>query len=186
MSASVRFVVVGGGVVAAAVAYHLACWGAAVVVVEGAQAGTATNAGAGIICPWTAPLDDAWYRLCCEGARHYPALLAMLADDGEADTGYAKVGALWAAEAAGGAHEVAALLRSRRPGAPDMGELTVLAPGSRHACSPRWPPVWAGCGSVVARGSTGGPSAIACCARRCAAARAGWRGTPYSPRPRSG
>lgn len=145
MSASARFVVVGGGVVAAAVAYHLARWGAAVVVVDGAQAGTATNAGAGIICPWTAPLDDACCRLCCEGARHYPALLAMLADDGEAQTGYARVGTLWVAEAAGAPRELAALLRSRRLRAPDMGELTVLAPGEPAGL---FPPLAPGLGGL--------------------------------------
>ncbi|HTT55189.1 MAG TPA: FAD-dependent oxidoreductase [Streptosporangiaceae bacterium] len=129
MPASARFVVVGGGVVAAGAAYHLARRGAAVVIVEGAQAGTATDAGAGIICPWTAPLDGAWYRLCCEGARHYPDLLAMLADDGEVGTGYARVGALYVAQQAEALHGVAGLLRSRQAAAPGMGEVTALAPG---------------------------------------------------------
>src|SRR5215469_4844436 len=59
MGASDRFVVVGGGVVAASVAYHLARRGASVIIVDGDHAGAATNAGAGIICPWTASLDDA-------------------------------------------------------------------------------------------------------------------------------
>jgi len=144
MSVSARFVVVGGGVVAAAVAYHLARWGASVVVVEGGQAGTATNAGAGIICPWTAPLEGACYRLCCEGARHYPDLLAMLADDGEAETGYARTGTLWVSESAGAPHEMAALLR-RRPGAPDMGELTALAPGEPAGL---FPPLAPGLGGL--------------------------------------
>jgi D-amino-acid dehydrogenase len=78
VGASARFVVVGGGVVAASVAYHLARRDASVIIVEGSQPGAASSAGAGIICPWTAPLDDACYRLCAEGAAYYPQLLAML------------------------------------------------------------------------------------------------------------
>jgi glycine/D-amino acid oxidase-like deaminating enzyme len=143
MTDSARFVVVGGGVVAAAVAYHLTRLGASVVVVAGDQAGAATGAGAGIICPWTAPLDDAFYRLCCEGARHYPGLVAMLADDGEAEASYARVGTVWAAGQAGAPQQMAALLGSRRAGAPDMGEVTALTPGAPARLFSTAPP-WAG------------------------------------------
>jgi D-amino-acid dehydrogenase len=141
---SARFVVVGGGVVAAGAAYQLARRGAAVIIVEGDQAGAATNAGAGIICPWTAPLDDAWYRLCCAGARHYSELLAMLADDGQVDTGYARVGALCLAEQAGTVSGLAALLESRRETAPGMGEVTALAPGEPARMFPPLAPDLAG------------------------------------------
>ncbi len=144
MTASARFVVVGGGVVAAGAAYQLARRGAAVIIVEGDQPGIATNAGAGIICPWTAPLDDAWYRLCCSGARHYGELLAMLADDGQADTGYARVGALCLAEQAGTLPGLAALLEARRATAAEMGELTALAPGEPARMFPPLAPGLAG------------------------------------------
>lgn len=144
MTATARFVVVGGGVVAAGAAYQLARRGAAVIIVEGDQPGMATNAGAGIICPWTAPLDDAWYRLCCAGARHYSELLAMLADDGQAETGYARVGALFVAEQGRTLAGMAALLRSRRATAPDMGELTALAPGEPGRMFPPLAPGLAG------------------------------------------
>lgn len=129
MGASARFIVVGGGVVAASVAYHLARRGVSVIIVEGGQRGAATNAGAGIICPWTAVLDEACYRLCAEGARYYPELLAMLAEDGETASGYARVGALCVAGQAQALHPMAALLRSRRTSAPGIGEVAALAPG---------------------------------------------------------
>ena len=74
MGASARFVVVGGGVVAASVAYHLARRGVSVIIVEGGQRGAATSAGAGIICPWTAPVEGACYRRCAEGAASCPGL----------------------------------------------------------------------------------------------------------------
>src|SRR5437762_8393836 len=103
MSHSTRIVVVGGGIVGASVAYHLARRGVAVVVIEGVEAGSATGAGAGIICPWTNSDDDPAYRLGADGARYYPELISMLAEDGEAGTRYERVGALClAVEAAQG------------------------------------------------------------------------------------
>src|SRR5215469_18074978 len=114
VGASARLVVVGGGVVAASVAYHLARQGASVVIVEGGQRGAATSAGAGIICPWTASVDEACYRLAADGARYYPELVAMLAEDGEADSGYARVGTLFVADQDKPLQAEAALLRSRR------------------------------------------------------------------------
>src|SRR5262249_32594211 len=94
MSHSTRIVVVGAGIVGASVAYHLVRRGVAVVVVEGAEAGAATGAGGGIICPWADPGDDPAYRLGADGARYYPELISMLAEDGEAGTRYQRVGAL--------------------------------------------------------------------------------------------
>src|SRR5215813_15636665 len=108
MSHSTRIVVVGAGIVGASVAYHLARRGVAVVVVEGAEAGSATGAGAGIICPWASPDGDPAYRLGADGARYYPELISMLAEDGEAGTRYQRVGALClagrAARGGAGAH----------------------------------------------------------------------------------
>lgn len=153
MPESARFIVVGGGVVAASVAYHLTCRGAAVVIVAGDQAGIASNAGAGIICPWTAPLDDACYRLCCAGAQYYPELLARLADDGQAATGYAAVGTLCVAEHAEALDGMAAVLRSRQAGAPGMGEITALAPGEPAQMFPPLAPdlagLWIGGGARI-------------------------------------
>ena len=153
MGASARFVVVGGGVVAASVAYHLARRGASVIIVEGGQRGAATSAGAGIICPWTAPLDDACYRLCAEGAAYYLELLAMLAEDGEADSRYARVGALCVAGQAQALQPMAALLASRRTSAAGIGEVAALAPGEPARMFPPLAPglagLWIGGGARV-------------------------------------
>jgi len=150
---SARFIVVGGGLVAASVAYHLARRGASVIIVEGGQPGAATNAGAGIICPWTAPLDDACYRLCAEGARYYPELLAMLAGDGEAGSGYGRVGTLCVAGQDEALEPMAALVRSRRTSAPDIGEVAALAPGEPARMFPPLAPdlagLWIGGGARV-------------------------------------
>ena len=153
MSASARFIVVGGGLVAASVTYHLARRGASVIIVAGDQPGAATDAGAGIICPWTAPLDDACYRLCAEGARYYPELLAMLADDGEAGSGYGQVGTLCVASQPQGLQPMAALLESRRASAPDIGEVAALGPGDPARMFPPLAPglagLWIGGGARV-------------------------------------
>jgi D-amino-acid dehydrogenase len=136
MDSSGRFVVVGGGVVAASIAYHLARLGASVIVAEGNQPGAATGAGAGIICPWVASLDDVCYRLCSEGAHYYPELVSMLAGDGETETGYGQVGTLCVSRDGQELEPMAALLRSRRAAAPGIGDVTVLPPGEPAAMFP--------------------------------------------------
>jgi D-amino-acid dehydrogenase len=152
MSHSTRIVVVGAGIVGASVAYHLARRGVAVVVIEGAAAGSATGAGAGIICPWTSPDDDPAYRLGADGARYYPELISMLAEDGEAGTRYQRVGALClagqAAHTGTGARadgaavdrmsllEIEAHVRSQVPDYPEIGEISVLPPGGPRELFP--------------------------------------------------
>ncbi|WP_082310566.1 NAD(P)/FAD-dependent oxidoreductase [Nonomuraea sp. SBT364] len=116
-----RVAVIGSGIVGAAAAYHLSGRGVSVTVVDGAYQGEATQAGAGIVCPWVDhPDDDDWYRLTREGARHYPALVEALGED----IGYARVGALLVAEEPADLEPVRALLARRRAGAPEMGEVT--------------------------------------------------------------
>jgi D-amino-acid dehydrogenase len=152
MSHSTRIVVVGAGIVGASVAYHLARRGVAVVVIEGVEAGPATGAGAGIICPWTNSDDGPAYRLGADGARYYPELISMLADDGEAGTLYQRVGALClaggAAQGGTGARaddaaiarislrEIEAHVRSQLPGYPEIGEISVLSPGGPRELFP--------------------------------------------------
>jgi D-amino-acid dehydrogenase len=145
MDASTKVVVVGGGIVAASVAYHLTRRGVSVIIVAADHAGSATDAGAGIICPWAEQADDPGYRLSAEGARYYPELLAMLAGDGQADTGYARVGALCVAADAGTLQATAARLRSRLAATPEIGEVAVLEPGGPARM---FPPLAAGLAGV--------------------------------------
>ncbi|MFI7127137.1 NAD(P)/FAD-dependent oxidoreductase [Nonomuraea sp. NPDC050153] len=116
-----RVVVIGSGIVGAGAAYYLSGRGAAVTVVDGGYPGEATQAGAGIVCPWVDhPEDDDWYRLTREGTRRYPGLVEALGED----IGYAKVGALLVAEDPADLEPVRALLRRRHAGAPEMGDVT--------------------------------------------------------------
>ncbi|MFI6317987.1 NAD(P)/FAD-dependent oxidoreductase [Nonomuraea sp. NPDC050556] len=115
-----RVVVIGGGIVGAAAAFHLTRRGVSVVVVDAGLSGRATDAGAGIVCPWVDHADSsAWYQLSCGGARHYPSLVELLGGD----SGYARVGALLVAEDPVELDPVEALLAERYAGAPEMGEV---------------------------------------------------------------
>jgi D-amino-acid dehydrogenase len=129
MSASTRVVVIGGGIVAASVAYHLTREGVSVVVVDAGWPGPATNAGAGIICPWNARGDDPAYELAADATRYYPELLGMLAEDGHAETSYARVGALRVGEDIQRLEDVAALLQSIRADRPEVGDVELVGPG---------------------------------------------------------
>ncbi len=90
MTDSYDAIIVGGGILGAAVGYHLTGAGLRAVVVDRADKGHATWAGAGIVCPVTATVDDErLVGLAFAAAAYYPVLarqLAELGDDGT--TGY--------------------------------------------------------------------------------------------------
>ncbi|MFC4167713.1 NAD(P)/FAD-dependent oxidoreductase [Teichococcus aestuarii] len=132
-----RVIVVGAGILGASAAYHLARGGAEVVILDPMLEGRATAAGAGIVCPWSSRVTDAdWYRLSGGGARDYPALVAQLAEDGETDLGYRRVGALCIAGEEAGLEETEARIRARLPAAPEAGTLSRLAPEEARALFP--------------------------------------------------
>src|SRR5688572_27132934 len=90
-----KVAIIGGGLVGTSVAYRLLLQGADVTLVDRADVGQATAAGAGIL----PPLDhfigiDAVLPLVAAARVYYPELMSMLAEDGERDTGYEIVGAL--------------------------------------------------------------------------------------------
>jgi len=72
-------VVIGGGLLGTATAYHLVSAGARTLLVDRADTGRATDAGAGILSPKTNSRDsDAWFRLAGEAADYYPTLIETL------------------------------------------------------------------------------------------------------------
>lgn len=90
-----EIIVIGAGILGASTAYHLARSGARVTVVDRQDPGQATDAAAGIICPWLSQRrNKAWYSLAKNGAAYYETLIRLLEEDGEADTGYKRVGAI--------------------------------------------------------------------------------------------
>jgi D-amino-acid dehydrogenase len=134
-------VVIGGGIVGASAAYHLARRGARVTLVDREAPGQATAAGAGIIAPGTSlrPIP-AFFPLAYRAVAYYPDLLADLMADGERDTGYAVVGLLHVAmDPDEGARlpKLARLFRERRDaGAPRIGDVEELDAAAARALFP--------------------------------------------------
>ncbi|TYP79202.1 D-amino-acid dehydrogenase [Paenibacillus methanolicus] len=126
-------IVVGAGIAGASTAYQLAKLGAEVLVIDRREAGQATDAAAGIICPWLSQRrNQAWYRLAKAGARYYPELIEELEREGETKTGYARVGALSIhtdSDKLGKMEERAA---SRKEEAPEIGTVTRLDEHQTH------------------------------------------------------
>jgi D-amino-acid dehydrogenase len=113
-------IVIGGGLLGWSAAYRLVRDGARVTVVDRADAGQATAAGAGIIAPGASfKYPDASFSLSQASVDYYSKLLQELAEDGENETGYETVGALFIAQNEGeAAHlpEALAAMQARRDG----------------------------------------------------------------------
>jgi D-amino-acid dehydrogenase len=88
-------VVIGGGIVGSSVAYNAARAGLSITLVDRADEGYATAAGAGIVAPGVGHHQDTAHNaLMAQAGAYYPRLIAQLAEDGEEETGYDAVGAL--------------------------------------------------------------------------------------------
>ncbi|MCP3029406.1 FAD-binding oxidoreductase [Halobacillus sp. A5] len=123
------YIVVGAGILGASTAYYLAKAGAEVTVVDRKDTGQATDAAAGIICPWLSQRKNkAWYKLAKGGARYYPSLIKELEADGEIETGYQRVGALRLHTEEEKINEMMERALERREAAPEMGEIQKLSP----------------------------------------------------------
>ncbi|MCA0970263.1 FAD-binding oxidoreductase [Halobacillus litoralis] len=120
-------IVIGAGIVGSSTAYHLAKAGSSVTIIDRGEPGQATQAGAGIICPWlTNRSNKAWYQLVLAGARYYPSLVEGLKADGETDTGYKRVGAINIFDTDEKLDKKYQLALTRRAEAPEMGEVMKL------------------------------------------------------------
>lgn len=122
-----KVIVVGAGILGASTAYQLAKFGADVLIVDRKDQGQATDAAAGIICPWLSQRrNKAWYRLAKAGAHFYPQLIQDLQSEGETDTGYAQVGALCIHEDVEKLIKMEERAYVRKADAPEIGEITQL------------------------------------------------------------
>jgi len=124
-----RVVVLGAGVAGAATAFGLARRGLSVVVVDAGLEGRATDAGAGIIQPWSVAREGEFYRLYADGAAYYPSFVSALIGHGSPDIGYRRVGSLILSADGAELDEVEARLATRAADAPEMGDVRRLAPG---------------------------------------------------------
>ncbi|AOV08117.1 NAD(P)/FAD-dependent oxidoreductase [Sporosarcina ureilytica] len=119
-----KFIVIGAGILGASTAYHLAKLGASVTVIDRKDQGQATDAAAGIICPWLSQRrNKAWYTLAKNGAAYYESLIEALEADGEKDTGYRKVGAISLHTETAKLEAMEERATNRRMDAPEIGEV---------------------------------------------------------------
>jgi len=132
-------VVVGGGIVGTAVAYHLATAGVETRLYDRNDEGRATDAGAGILAPLTsshAEVDE-WVRFALDAVAYYDDLDRALREAGAENTGYVQSGLLQVAtDETGGAFDAAlSRIRSqqeRLSGVPEIVELDPAA--ARERC----------------------------------------------------
>lgn len=128
-----KFIVIGSGILGASTAYQLAKMGADVLIIDRKDKGQATDAAAGIICPWISQRrNQAWYRLAKAGARFYPELMEELKSEGETETGYAQVGALSIHQDLEKISNMEERARKRKADAPEIGDITRLNENETH------------------------------------------------------
>lgn len=136
-SLEVDTIVIGGGLLGWSAAYPLVKAGQRVALVDRADEGHATQAGAGIIAPGMNVRDsETGYELRKAAIAYYPRLVESLTADGEPDTSYERVGALFIARSEEEAETLPALaedmIRRREGGLGNVGEVTLLdTPGAQ-------------------------------------------------------
>ncbi|WP_391117420.1 NAD(P)/FAD-dependent oxidoreductase [Psychrobacillus sp. L3] len=131
------YIVIGGGILGASTAYHLAKENAKVTLVDRMDLGQATDAAAGIICPWISQRrNKKWYELVKNGAKYYSQLVEDLEDLGETTTGYKKVGAIALQNEEKKLRKMLERAIEKREDAPEIGELKILTPEETKALFP--------------------------------------------------
>ncbi|GAB7094474.1 FAD-dependent oxidoreductase [Halolamina litorea] len=128
-------VVIGGGIVGTATAFHLAERGVETVLVDDGREASATAAGAGIISPPTSSRreNDDWFAFAVEAAAHYPDLIRRLETQGIDDHGYAETPMLSVALSD---EEADTLAADRERAARRGAELEELTPEEAEAAFP--------------------------------------------------
>src|SRR4051812_28927906 len=136
--AAARVVVVGGGIVGATAAWQLARRGVPVDLVESAETGRATSAGAGIVQPWRPAATGAWGAYSDLAGHSWPGLAAELAAESGHDPSYATVGGLTVSRDVERLRSMAEELEAARSarGWTGLGAVEVLEPGRAAARFP--------------------------------------------------
>ncbi|MDW0115625.1 FAD-binding oxidoreductase [Sporosarcina thermotolerans] len=146
-----RFIIIGGGILGASTAYFLARTGSEVILVDRKDKGQATDAAAGIICPWISQRrNKAWYALAKGGASYYPELIKQLEEDGETKTGYRRVGAISLHSEMGKLEKIQERALKRRTEAPEIGEVKLL---NETLTTNLFPPLSEGFSSIFVEGA---------------------------------
>ena len=140
-------IVIGGGIVGMSIGYHLVCAGARTLLIDRADPGRATDAGAGILAPETNSRDpEAWFTFAEAAVGYYPELIERLRDEQAGETGYAVCGQLIVTARADEDAPFAearrhVFERQRRRSAPGPDELREVSPDEARALFPPLAPV---------------------------------------------
>ncbi|MCK0473129.1 FAD-binding oxidoreductase [Halalkalibacter sp. APA_J-10(15)] len=119
--------VIGTGILGASTAYHLAKSGVDVIMVDRDDIGKATDAGAGIICPWLSQRrNQRWYELVRRGARFYRTLIPELQQLGVLNTGYEQVGAISVHTDLNKLEKMRERVLLKKADAPEIGNIQML------------------------------------------------------------
>ena len=135
-------IVVGGGLLGSATAYHLVAAGARTLLVDRADTGRATDAGAGILSPETNSRDpEAWFTFAVAAKAYYPELIERLRSEQAGDTGYARCGQLVVAATDDELEPFArakriVFERQRRRGTPSSDDLHEVSPAEARELFP--------------------------------------------------
>jgi D-amino-acid dehydrogenase len=135
-------IVVGGGIVGMSIGYHLVCAGARTLLLDRADPGRATDAGAGILAPETNSRDpEAWFAFAESAVGYYPELIQRLRDEQAGETGYAVCGQLIVAASADEDAPFAearrhVFERQQRRGTPGPDDLREVTPEEARALFP--------------------------------------------------
>ena len=131
------YIVIGGGILGASTAYHLAKRNVKVTIVDRQDKGQASAAAAGIICPWISQRrNKKWYELVKNGANYYKQLVEELEALGETSTGYKQVGAIALQNDPKKLQKMLERAMEKRVDAPEIGELKILTPEETKAQFP--------------------------------------------------
>ena len=147
-------IVIGGGIVGMSTAYHLVCAGVETVLIDRADAGRATDAGAGILAPETNTRDpEFWFHFAVDAAAYYPTLVEQLRQAQDGDTGYAQCGKLTVAvsEDERDAFETSQRLifaRQEQRGLPSQADLHAMSTDEAQALFPPLAPTF---GAIYSR-----------------------------------
>lgn len=118
------YTIAGGGIAGASIGYHLAKAGHTVTLYDRGNAGQATAASAGIICPWISQKRNKnWYRLVTAGARYYPEFVEKIEAETGVSTGYKREGALCLFKDDAVLEKGFNRIYSKKESAPEMGEV---------------------------------------------------------------
>src|SRR4051794_34769874 len=135
-----RVLVIGTGIAGASTAFHLARRGAEVVLLARDQPGKATDAGAGIVSPWTTRREEEEYRLAVKGAAHYRELVELLAEEGITDTSFEVMGGMMVSADDADLAGLEKKLRDRAAVDPLAGAITRLDPAQAREQFPALAP----------------------------------------------